>query len=120
MMCAKCFQFSAAVRAFHYYRKSRLPEPEQTLNCFHEEGNTLDIFSIKVGKKDKNETVGHLPMEISRVTKFLLDKGANVSEKLTSTHYKRSPLVQGGIKIPCVITVSIPGTVINQLLICLQ
>ena len=55
-------------------------------------------------------------MEISRVTKFLLDRGANVSAKLTSTHYRRSPLVQGGIEIPCVVTVSMPGTVINQLL----
>ena len=45
-------------------------------------------------------------MEISRVTKFLL----------TSTHYRRSPLVQGGIEISCVVTVSMPGTVINQLL----
>ena len=53
-------------------------------------------------------------MEISRVTKFLLDRGANVSAKLTSTHYRRSPLVQGGIEIPCVVTVSMPGTVINQ------
>ena len=55
-------------------------------------------------------------MEISRVTKFLLDKGANVSAKLTSTHYRRSSLVQGGIEIPCLVTVSMPGTVINQLL----
>ena len=55
-------------------------------------------------------------MEISRVTKFLIDRGANVSAKLTSTHYRRSPLVQGGTEIPCVVTVSMPGTVISQLL----
>ena len=89
---------------------------EQTLNCFHEEGNTSDRFAIKICEKDKNEIVGQLPMEISRVTKFLLDRGANVSAKLRSTHYRRSPLVQGGIEIPCVVTVSMPGTVINQLL----
>ena len=56
-------------------------------------------------------------MEISRVTKFLLDRGANASAKLTSMHYRRSPLVQGRIEISCVVTVSMPGTVINQLLI---
>ena len=55
-------------------------------------------------------------MEISRLTKFLLDARANVSTKLTTTHYRRSPLAQGGIEIPCVVTVSIPGIVINQLL----
>ena len=116
MTCVKYFQFSAAVRDFHYYRKPWLPELEQTLNCFHEEWNTFDRFAIKVCEKDKNEIVGDLPMEISRITKFLLDRGANVSAKLTSTHYRRSPLVQGVIKIPCVVTVSMPGSVINQLL----
>ena len=52
-------------------------------------------------------------MEISRVTKFLLDRGANVSAKLRSTHYRRSPLVQGGIEIQCVVTVSTAGTIIK-------
>ena len=116
MMCVKYFQFSAAVRGFHNYRKSWLLQPEQTLNCFSEEGNTFDRFAIKLCEKDKNETVCHLPMEISRVTKFLRDRGANLSAKLTSMHYRRSPLVQGGIEFPCVVTVSMPGAVINQLL----
>ena len=116
MMVVKYFQFSAAVRGFHYYRKSWLPELEQTLNCFHEEGNTSDRFVIKVYEKDKNEIVGHLLIKISQVTKFLLDRGANISAKLTSTHYRRPPLVQGGKEIPCVVTVSMPGTVIYQLL----
>ena len=116
MTCVKYFQFSAAVRGFYYYRKSWFPEPEQALNCFHEQGNAFDRFAIKVCEKDKNKIVGHPPMKISRVTKFLLDRGANVSAKLTSTHYRRLPLVQGGIEISCVVTVSMPGTVINQLL----
>ena len=46
----------------------------------------------------------------------MLDSGAIASAKLMSTHYRRSPLVQGGIEIPSVVTVPIPGTVINQLL----
>ena len=90
---------------------------KRALNCFREEGNIFDRFAIKVCEKDKNKIVGHLPMEISRVTKFLLNKGANVSAKLTNTHCRRLPLVQGGIEIPCVVTVSMPDTVINQLLI---
>ena len=35
---------------------------------------------------------------------------------LVNRHYRRSPLVQGGIETPCVVTVSMPGTIINQLL----
>ena len=55
-------------------------------------------------------------MQISRVTKFLLHRGANVSAKLTRMHYRRPPLVQSNIEIPFVLTVSMPGTVIKQLL----
>ena len=51
-------------------------------------------------KTDSRRTVGHLPVEISRTTKFLLDGGAEVIVKLTKTHFRRSPLVQGGLEIP--------------------
>ena len=37
------------------------------------------------------------------------------SAKLTSTHHRRSPMVQGGVEIPCVVTMSMLGTVIKQL-----
>ena len=50
------------------------------------------------------------------MTKFLIDIGANVSVKLTSTNYRRSPLVQGGLEIPCLVTVTMSGTIINQLI----
>ena len=115
MTCVKHFQFSAAVQDFHYYRKSL---NEQTLNCFHEKGNIFDRFTIKVCEKDKkkHEIVGNLMKEISQVTIFFLDRGANLSAKLTSTHYRRSPLVQGVIEVSCVVIVSRPDNVINQLL----
>ena len=63
-----------------------------------------------------NEIVSHMPIELFRVTKFLIDRGANVSLKLTSTNYRRSPLVQGGLEIPCLVTVTMSGTIINQLI----
>ena len=46
--------------------------------------------------------MGHLPLEISRFTKFLLDRGATITATLSSTNYRRSPLVQGGLEILCV------------------
>lgn len=116
MSCLKTFEFSAAVRGFHYYRSFWSPQPEQVLRCSHEVGNAFDMFAIKVCESSTDETVGHLPMEISRITKFLIDRGADVTAKLTSTNYRRSPLVQGGIEIPCLITVTMPGTILNQLL----
>ena len=37
--------------------------------------------------------------------------------ELISTNYRRSPLVQGGLEIPATVTVTLPGTVKNHLLI---
>ena len=44
-----------------------------------------------------------------RATKFLLDRGAEVSVTNTGTHYRWLPLVQGGLEIPCNLTASPPG-----------
>ena len=87
------------------------------LNCYHEKNNAFDRFAIMVCKTENDEKpVEHLPMEISRATKFFIDRGATLTAELTSDHYRRSPLIQGGMEIPCKITDKISGTVINLLL----
>ena len=48
--------------------------------------------------------VGHLPREISRPTKYLLDQGAIVTATITSGHYRKSPLFQSGLEIRCEIS----------------
>ena len=58
----------------------------------------------------KEEIVGHLSLELSRFIKYLLDRGAVVTTKLTSTHYRRSLLVQGGLEIPCQVKVEMITT----------
>ena len=61
--------------------------------------------------------VGHLPRQISRPTKFLLDRGALIIAKITSSHYRKSPLIQGGLEIRCKVSVSLPGTIKNHMLL---
>ena len=56
------------------------------------------MFAIKTCKSS-GQIVGHLPREISRVTRFFLDRGAVVQETLSPSHYRRSPLVQGVLDI---------------------
>ena len=56
-------------------------------------------------------------MEISRITKFILQRGARVQATVTGKHYQRSPLIQGGLEVPCLVTVTIPGSIMNHLLI---
>ena len=77
------------------------------------------MFAIKTLQADGDvqTTVGHLPREMSRPTKFLLDRGAKVEVELTATHYRRSPLFQGGLEIPCIVKITMPTSVLGQLLL---
>ena len=60
---------------------------------------------------------GILPMEVSRITKFILQRGARVQATVTGKHYRRSPLIQGGLEVPCLVTVTMPRSIMNHLLI---
>ena len=104
--------FKSAIRGFHVYRQFWKPLLAEELSCSHEAENAFDIFAIKVCT-DNGQTVGHLPMEISRITKFLIDRGASVSAILTSPKYRRSPLVQVGLEIAGELTVKLPSTMLN-------
>ena len=99
--------FSAAVRGFHVYKASWKPKEDELLECSHEKDNPYDSFSIKVFKPDSPaEIVGHLPMEISQITKFIINRGAQVTVKIRGKHYRRSPLVQRGLEVPCEIKIT--------------
>ena len=106
-------EFTAAVRGYHVYRSYWVPQEKQQLLCYHEKDNPFDRFAIKVCVSNE-KTVGHLPMEIYRPTKFFLDRGATASATLSSTHYRRSPIVKGGLEIKCIVRVEIPYGTINQ------
>ena len=58
------------------------PEEGEMLECLHEENNPYNVFSIKVCKSNNAQSVvAHLPKEISRITKFILQRGATVTGK---------------------------------------
>ena len=109
-------EFVAAVRGFHHYKSFWVPQPNENLQCKHEVGNAFDIYAIKTCKDD-GTIIGHLPRELSRVLKFLLDRGAMISAELVSVHYRKSPLVQGGLEIPCKVIVRMSPTVRNNQLL---
>ena len=105
--------FTAAVRGYYYYRRFWRPKENEKLDCLHEPGNTFDRFAIKT-VDENGEIVGHLPKEISRVTKYLLDRGFTMYCKLSSQHYRRSPLVQGGLEIKCEVVITSRATVLQS------
>ena len=116
-MSNKNLAFTAAARGFHVYKINWKPQEGELLKCAHEVDNPYDMFSMKICKPDSNEIVGHLPMEISRITKFILDRGAVCTIKIREKHYRRSPLVKGGFEIPCDVTIWMIGSVVNHLLL---
>ena len=107
------FEFTAAVRGYHYYRKYWHPQEGQILDCHKEPNNPFDRFAIKVCECQNDIAVGHLPKEMSRITKYFMDRGGEVSVSLKGKHYRRSPLVQGGLEIPCSVCIKIVGTSAN-------
>ena len=111
MTIVNLFNYSSAVCGYHYYRRYWHPQPEQRWVCSHEKNNPYDFFAIKVTVPESGTTVGHQPMENSRVTKYILDRGAHEYAVLTSTNYCVSPLVQGGLEIPCHVEIHMPSTV---------
>ena len=97
------------------YKNTWFSQDSEVLECYHEFENTFDMFAIKTCKSN-GQIVRHLPREISRGTKFLLDRGAVVQATLSTTHYRRSPLVQGELKIACKVSVKKPGTIKDHIL----
>ena len=52
-----------------------------------------------------NNTVGHIPREISKhVYFFIKDEGGSVDGHVLSTIYRPSPIPSGGLKIPLLLT----------------
>ena len=86
---SRTLESAAAVRGFHVFRKNWKPALNEQLYYLLEPGNDYDVFSIKTCKPDRT-TVSHLPREISRPTKFLLDRVAEIVAEIESSHYQRS------------------------------
>ena len=103
------FSFTVAVRRFHVYGTVWLPHVGQHLSAERERGNVEDRFAIAVredGGSRADEVrplVGHLPQEFSNVLWYLLLHGG-VAECEVTGRRQRSPLEQGGLEVPCSIT----------------
>ena len=99
----KVFEFWAAIRGYQYYRKFWIHQKDQ-------------ILAIKVYEVKNENAVDHFPREISGVTKFFIDRRAIVNAQLTNEHCLLCPIVHGGMEVACKVTVKIPSTCVNILL----
>jgi hypothetical protein len=115
------FSFLCGSRGYHEYRTIWSPNVYEVLSVEHEASNTYDQYAIALKKRlpgrITNSVVGHLPKELSRFVRFIILHGASASAKVVDTHYRRSPLVQGGLEIPIEVTVEISNCEKNELAI---
>ena len=106
-----------AVCGYNVYKSVWEPKESELLSCSHEVNNIYNMSEIKTCLTDgngKQQIVGHLSLELFLFTKYLLDRGAIVTVKLSSTHYGRSVLGQRGLEIPCMVKSKIIVTEKNK------
>ena len=46
----KLFEFTAAVRGYHYYQRFWKRQPNQKRSCAYEENKPFDLFAMKICK----------------------------------------------------------------------
>ena len=97
-----CSNLQLLSGGFNVHKKVWKPKKRQLLNCFYENGNISNPLAIKVCEHRSDRPVGQLSREISKVTKFILDRGASI-------HYRRSPLVQDKLEVKCKVAFKTPN-----------
>lgn len=74
------------------------------LQTKREEQNEHDPYSIALLLPGTETVVGHIPREISRLCYYFMQHNGNLSAKVTTVQKRRSPIEQGGLEIPIVVT----------------
>ena len=96
---ATSFRIESAVRGHHVFKRVWTPLAGETLLLRAEHGNTVDRFTVAVVKG--SNTVGHVPMEYSRVFWYFIQKRhSSIVCKISGT--RRLSEVSGkGLEVPC-------------------
>ena len=82
----------------------------EVLPAKHERNNPHDRYAIAAFKRrlaglTRETVVAHLPREISRATYYIIIHGGVVTAKVADVNHRRSPLIQGGLEIPVMVSV---------------
>ena len=105
------YEFSCGLRCWK-------PKLNEEINISHERGNMYDPNAM-TGKIMLPGTlvafvVGHIPKEISRYTRYIVEHGASVDAFVLASHHRPSPLIQGGLEIPIKLVVKLTDNEVNS------
>ncbi len=94
----------SVIRGFHIYSTTWTPVLQETLKCKRQSENVLDRYAVAVIKQN-NGIVGRLPRKISILCSLFLRGGGSLRCQVAGSRQRSSDLPQGGLEIPCLITV---------------
>ena len=95
--------FESSIRGYHVYKSICTQEIGEKLCCDREENNANDKFAVKLVRNDgnKEQCVGLVPIEHSKVFKFVLKRGGKIFATVTGNKFFNI-----GLKLPCTYTFS--------------
>jgi hypothetical protein len=95
------FNFESSIRGYHVYKSIWTYEIGEKLCCDKEENNANDKFAVKLVRNDgnKEQCVGHVPIEHSKVFNFFLKRGGKIFATLTGNKFFNI-----GLELPCTYT----------------
>ena len=92
---AESFRIESVVRGHHFYKTVWTPRLGEELETRRELDNQHDQFAVTVVKGE--QTVGHMPMEISRISWYFLEhRTSRISYKITD----KRKLSEKGLEVP--------------------
>lgn len=106
------YSFTAAVRGYHHYRKFWKPKENETCLFVRRKQSIRSFCHQNLVKWW--EDCWTLTQRNFSCHEILSRSWSQLSVKLPSRHYRRSPLVQGGMEIACLVTAKIPATLKNS------
>jgi hypothetical protein len=97
------FNFESSIRGYHVYKSIWTYEIGEKLRCDREENNPNDKFAVKLIRNDgnKEQCVGHVPIEQSKVFNFFLKRGGKIFATVTGNKFFNI-----GLELPCTYTFS--------------
>ena len=97
------FKFRMGLRGYHHYQHTENWKPfrGQRVYLQRELDNEADRLAVtgSVISWERYATVGHVPHELSRYIWHALQRKCEFTVSVTNPHHRRSPLMQGGLKI---------------------
>ena len=104
--------FEAMVRGCHVYREIWLAIVGEELSCVRQVGNYRDPFTVAVVKS--GVVVSHVPRKISSACSMFLRWGGTIDCRVTGGRRFSEDLPQGGLEIPCTLTLRGAHSDINK------